>query len=206
MNLTNLKNRLSKICNFNLNSIKNIYLYGSVVYGTTEKNSDIDLIIVIDSKTNYFQFSDNLVDITFFNINTFKEKIDNHEISVLECLFLSKELVLQEDYKFTFKLDLVKLRHSLSAKSFNSFVKAKKKLTIEKDFDLKIGQKSLFHSIRIIRFGIQIVKYNKIINYNECNTLYFEILQCYTWNEMFEKYKRLHNNTLTEFRKLAPKI
>jgi hypothetical protein len=102
-------------------------------------------------------------------------------------------------------LVLQKLRHSLSAKSSNSFVKAKKKLTIKKDFDLNLGRKSLWHSFRIIDFGIQIIKYNKIIDYKSMNDLFNDIMQYYSWIDLFEEYKIKYNNLLTEFRKLAPK-
>ncbi len=82
---------------------------------------------------------------------------------------------------------------------------AKKKLTVEKDYDLNLGRKSLFHSFRIIDYGIQIATHNKIVDYSSCNALFEEIMNCYTWNEMFDTYKQRYNTLCSEFRIVAPK-
>jgi len=112
-----------------------VYQYGSRVYGNFRKNSDYDFVVITNNKPNN-QYSDNLININFYTPEEHQQRIDDHEISALECYFLDPKFVLMEKKKFTFNLDLVKLRHSLSAKSSNSWVKAKKKLTVEKDYDL----------------------------------------------------------------------
>ena len=185
--------------------VLNVYQYGSRVYGTNRSNSDWDFIIVLNNKIRD-QFSDNQINVTFYTPLEFNEKVVNHEISVLECIFLPDYMVWKEQMRFQFKLDLVKLRHSLSAKSSNSWVKAKKKLTIPADYDLNIGKKSLFHSMRIIHFGIQIATAGSITKYNECNDLFNEIMNTYNdWDSLFDNYKERYNNLMSEFRKVAPK-
>lgn len=187
--------------------------YGSRIYGTQRKNSDYDFVIVTTKKSNE-QYSDKLININFFTPEEHQDRLNNHEISALECYFLPDEQVLfnsthslnkKNKYEFKFNLDLTKLRHSLSAKSSNSWVKAKKKLTIEKDYDLDLGRKSLFHSFRIINYGIQIATHGKIVDYGSCNDLFKEIMDCYTWNDIFDQYKEKYNNICSEFRKIAPK-
>lgn len=185
------------------------YQYGSRVYGTARKNSDYDFIVITSSKTTE-QYSDRKININFYTPEEHQKRLDDHEISALETFWLidsyipKKPSVLKHK-PFTFERDLVKLRHSLSAKSSNSWVKAKKKLTVEKDYDLDLGRKSLFHSFRIIDYGIQIAEHGRIIDYNSCNYLFVEIMNCYTWNEMFEQYKERYNKLCSEFRVLAPK-
>ena len=186
------------------NEIINLYQYGSRVYGNFTQKSDYDFIAIVKNKTND-QFSDNKINVNFFDEIGHKTRLLNHEISALECQFLNKEFIWKESKKFDWKLDLQMLRHSLSAKSSNSWVKAKKKLTIPADYDLDIGRKSLWHSIRIIKYGIQIGTIGKIYNYAECNELYKEIINIYDWEDLFEKYKQDYNHLLTEFRKIAPK-
>jgi predicted nucleotidyltransferase len=181
-----------------------VYPYGSRVYGTVRKNSDYDYIVVTKNKTKE-QFSDNFININFYTPEEHQERLNEHEISALECYFLPNNLIIKENKKFTFNLDLSKLRHALAAKSSNSWVKAKKKLTVEKDFDLDLGRKSLFHSMRIIDYGRQIATYGKIINYGSCNELFQEIMNCYTWTDMFDQYKKTYNEMCSEFRVLAPK-
>ena len=85
-------------------------------------------------------------------------------------------------------------------------MKAKKKLIVEKDYDPYIGKKSLFHSLRIILFGIQIAQYGKIINYEEAN-IYYDIVksEIIEWEYFKKKYQPIYNNLKTEFRKLAEK-
>lgn len=190
-----------------------VYPYGSRVYGTARKNSDYDFIVITSRKTNE-QYSDSLININFFTPQEHQIRLNEHEISALECYFLPHEQVLfdlshplnkNNRINFTFKLDLATLRKSLAAKSSNSWVKAKKKLTVEKDYDVNLGRKSMFHSIRIIDYGIQIATHGAIVNYGSCNELFEEIMNCYTWTEMFEQYKERYNKICSEFRILAPK-
>ena len=181
-----------------------IYPYGSRVYGNFHKNSDYDFIIIVKSKRTE-QFSDNLININYYTVEEHQKRLDDHEISALECYFLPEGLKIKDIPKFKFNLNLSSLRHSLSAKSSNSWVKCKKKLTIEKDFDLNIGRKSMFHSFRIIDFGIQIARHGEIVNYSSCNDLYTEIMGYYEWSDLFDTFKIRYNALLTEFRKLTEK-
>ena len=186
--------------------ILNVYQYGSRVYKTNRNESDWDFIIVLNNKTNE-QFSDNLINVNYYTPLEFEERLNNHEISALECHFLPEEFKWKELLHYSFKLDLVKLRHALAAKSSNSFSKAHKKLTVPKDYDLNIGKKSLFHAFRIISFGIQIAEEERIFNYSECNDLFNEIMSAYNnWDSLFEIYKPRYNELCSNFRLLAPKI
>jgi len=179
-----------------------IYPYGSHVYGTNTINSDEDYIVVVKddiSIPNDTIKINEQIDMTIYNENSFIDKIKQHEISILECLFLPKgQTEYNINYSDYFVLDLSKLRSSLSAKASNSFVKAKKKIA---KGDFYIGRKSLWHSFRIIMFGIQIAKHRKIIDYTVANYLYDDIVN----NKDKSKYLGLHNQLMTEFRTLAPK-
>jgi hypothetical protein len=198
-----------KVCNsktkIDINKLNAVYKYGSHVYGTARKNSDHDFIVILEDKVNE-QYSDREININFFTPEEHQKRLDDHEISALECHFLQEKHILKERQKYSFKLDLVKLRHSLSAKSSNSFVKAKKKLTVERDYDLDLGRKSLFHSFRIIDYGIQIAKHGRIIDYGSCNNLFEEIMNHYTWDTMFDEFKGRYNALCSDFRKIAPKV
>lgn len=187
------------------NNIVCVYPYGSRVYGNYHKSSDYDFIVVVKKKTTE-QFSDNQININYYTVEEHQQRLDDHEISALECQFLQfpKHQYIEKQL-FKFNLDKSKLRHSLSAKSSNSWVKCKKKLTIEKDYDLSVGRKSLFHSFRIIDFGIQLASHGKIIDYGSCNDLYKEIMSYYVWEDLFDEFKIRYNNLLSEFRKLAEK-
>lgn len=190
--------------------VLNCYQYGSRVYGNFRKDSDYDFIVIVKNKTTD-QFSDNLINVSFFTPEGHQHRLNEHEISALECFFLEERFILKNARNYAFKLDLSKLRHALSAKSSNSWVKAKKKLTVETEKGVEenpedVGKKSLFHSFRIIEFGKQIAQTGKIENYGCSNELFKEIMYSYSdWNTLFEEYKKKYNALLTEFRMLAPK-
>ena len=64
-----------------------VYAYGSIVYGTEDKDSDTDLIIVSDRvwTKKHHRYSD-LCDATVYSIIGFKQALEAHEHSVLESL------------------------------------------------------------------------------------------------------------------------
>ena len=179
-----------------------------MVYNCKGINSDNDYIVVVNDNSNYpEQLKINEDDYSFYTETQFRGLIRQHEISVLECLFLDPQFIVKENVKFNFVLDLAQLRESISQKSSNSFVKAKKKLIVEKDYDPYIGKKSLFHSLRIILFGTQIAQNGRITNYEAANVYYNDIVksEIVEWNYYKEKYQPIYNNLKTEFRKWAEK-
>ena len=146
-----------------------------------------------------------MINVNFFDETAHRHRLFEHEISALECQFLKPEFIVLENKKFDFKLDLQKLRHALMAKSSNSWVKAKKKLTVKESYDLDLGRKSLFHSFRIIDYGKQIAQRGTIYDYASCNSLFEEIMGYYDWDAMFDEFKRRYNALCSEFRTIAPK-
>lgn len=190
--------------------ILNVYPYGSKVYDCNKKlDSDEDVIVVVDDPGFYKQTGnpDLKVDITYCGADIFQKMLNDHDISALECYFLPEEKIIKNTIVFNFNLNLSKLRESISKISSNSFVKCKKKFTVKEDYNPYIAKKSLFHSLRIIMFGIQIAKYGKIVDYQEANYLWNEIVENENndWEYYKEKYQPVYNKLKTEFRALAQK-
>lgn len=193
------------------NPYRSIFLYGSRVYGTAKEDSDKDFILIKEDGEKE-QFSHQMLfDVTYentvYSIVEFQKLLDDHEISALECYFLPKEFRLKDSAIFSFVLDKAKLRHSLSKKSSNSWVKAKKKFEVEADRDIYAGKKSLFHSFRILDFGIQIATTGKINDYGSQNSLFKEIMRntSEVWEDYQSLYKEKYNHLSTVFKKVAPK-
>ena len=178
-------------------NILNLYTYGSVVYQTNNEKSDVDFIAIVIVKQEEQVILDN-INISFYTIEEFKEKLDSHEISAIECLFLPDDLILKKTVDFEFNLDKHKLHCECSKKASNSFVKAKKKI---KDGHIYIGQKSLFHSIRIIDFAIQIIKHGKINDYASQSQILKLILD-ENPNTVVDKFKATYNLKKSELRRL----
>lgn len=182
-----------------------LFDYGSVVYGTLGEHSDHDLIAVIKDSAKHIELSKEKLDVTVYRESDFKELVLKHEISALECLFLDSKHIYKNELDIEFNLDKVILRSSVSGKSSNSWVKAKKKFIVEEDYNPYIGKKSAWHAIRMLDFATQIANEGKISNYSSMNPLLKEILNCETWNEIDQNFRLTYNTKASEFRLVAPK-
>ncbi len=201
------------------NNLIYVFKYGSQVYGTKNNMSDVDVICIVKEKNKTLHSTinklvlENLnqkhikIDINEYSEEEFLIALGNCEISFLECMFLEdKDVIYKSKNLPEVKIDLSVLRESISKKASNSWVKAKKKLIVEEDYDVNIAQKSLFHSLRILDFGIQIAKNNKIIDYSSSNFLLDEIKSLeVSWEVWNQNYKNTYNQLSSDFRSFAPK-
>jgi len=194
---------------FNPSKATNIYQYGSHVYGTVGPQSDFDVIAVSDIEESHIQFHWKDFNCTVFSTEEFETRLAEHDMTMLECIFLPDKFIISncKDYRKTFELDKYQLRRAVSKKASNSFVKAKKKLIVKESFDPYVAKKSLFHSLRIPIFGMQIAEYNRIIDYQAANQFWPQIRDCghNDWGYYQKKFKPVFNKIMTEFRKRAPK-
>lgn len=185
------------------------YPFGSRVYGTARPESDWDYVAV-KGKVRLGEMDLGSVNIRYYTPEQFQALLDNHHIMALECYFLRPEqVIVAPEHPWPFKLDKAKLRHSLSEKSSHSWVKAKKKFLspYDRENELIRGKKSLWHSIRIVSYGIQIATLRTIFGYNEVNHIFNDIMddQSQDWDHYEEKWKPVRNAMLTKFREVAPK-
>jgi len=199
--------------NFNLDKDKilNIYPYGSFIYKTNTDKSDEDFIVIYNQEENIkdsIYSSDKKINITLISSLHFQEMINNHRIDSLECIFLPDDLKY-EKIKFDFNYNSDILRRSISAVCSNSWVKCRKKFIDNQEY---IGKKSLFHSLRIVDFGLQIADNKRIINYikpeymnyDSFMELWLEIDKHDSWKSLKEDYQELANNLRSQFRIVAP--
>lgn len=180
--------------------ILNVYLYGSMLYEVDHKKSDSDFIVVVDSQDEDLMYDvrkENR-DYHVYSEKAFINKIKEHDIQVLEAIFSEYDL---GKYITHFELDKELLRKQISAVSSNSFVKCKKKMLQGDEY---IGKKSMYHSIRILGYGIQIAKYGRIVNYQAYNFYYDVVMGKYDWEEIKEYFKPIYNSMKSEFKILAP--
>lgn len=201
--------------------IKAIFSYGSTVYGNKNPD-DLDLIVVTSDFEDQIEKDIDGISCqaTFIPFDKFNSMLINHKINALECFKLKGDNLINEfdkdvqDAFDEFVFQSPSIRKSFSQISSNSYVKTKKKLIIPQDFDIETAKKSLFHSMRIVMFGITFCK-TKQFDFQEANALYTEIEKDFDlfekgqeetfWNMIHAKYKPMHNALLSEFRILAPK-
>ena len=212
-----------------------ISYWGSVIYGTSSEKSDKDIVLIYEYDKEIYDvvqtkdypnlFADELsnIDLHIISSATFQRLLNEHNIMALEVYYHTKDFL--QDY-FEFKLNLDTLRRKISAVVSNSWSKARKKLDIPEEDDY-LGLKSLFHSIRILSFGIDIASSKTIcfssilIDYTmkdniilgteriSCSNLLHRIKQKYEsgwrWKEFKEYYTPIQNANASLFRILAPK-
>ncbi len=184
--------------------VKNIYAFGSRVYGTSGFNSDWDFIMIANNPVSNQEIQSGDFNIHIIVPDEFSKLLKAHHPSSIECFFAPDEFRILETVKFDWEPSIPSLRHSFSHVSSNSWVKCKKKL---EQGDYYIGVKSLFHSLRIPMFGIQIAKSGKITDFTCANKIYDSIFSRndWTWEELDEKFRPLRNQILTDFRKVTEK-
>jgi len=189
--------------------VLNIYQYGSRVYKCFTDKSDYDYVVVVTD--DYKDFVDNIeledYHFNFYKLSLWQDMISRNAIETLECLFADKKFIIKESVKFDLTINQVELRKSISKVCSNSYDKCRKKLIIEKDFAPYIAKKSLWHTIRILLFGIQCAKFRKIVDYTEANKFYKDIVlnESNDWEYYKANWHVFCNNLRTEFRKFSEK-
>jgi len=195
---------LEEICtavNKNQKMVSGCYVFGSQVYGTADRRSDWDIILIANSSSPEVEYNVGNLNIHVIVPDVFMEYVRVNHIKALECLYAPKWAQIKPfDCDFTFKED--SFRHNISHTVSNSWVKCKKKLM---QSDYRIGVKSMFHALRIADFGIQFAKTGKI-EFGSMNWVWKEIeSREWNWLELQNRFQPLRNELLTEFRKLANK-
>ena len=183
--------------------VKNIYIFGSQVYGNISEESDWDVIMVANSSHVNIEKRVDKFNIHIMTEEHFLKNLKDHHSSSVEAFFSPREFRLKEDLDFNWSPNIPSLRHSFSHISSNSWVKCKKKM---EQGDYYIGVKSLFHSLRIPMFGIQIAKTGKIYDFSEANFIYDKIFSKeWTWEELDSEFRILRNKILSDFREVTTK-
>lgn len=192
-------------------SAEAIFPYGSAVY-KNKTPDDYDFIIVSSETFQKKLVIDGLdCEISSYTKADFLQKLEEHDIAILECLFINHEHFINEIQETkSFKINLSKLREGISQKSSNSYVKAKKKLIIQDDFNEQVSLKSLWHSLRIADYGRQLSIFGFINEKESMNAYYDEINKDYAvfendWSLIHTKYKPIHNAIMSVFRAQCPK-
>lgn len=155
--------------------VKNIYLFGSRVYGTATVDSDYDIIVVANSMNEATEIRYEDLNIHVHTPDKFMRDLKEFDMHNLECIFAPGECKILEKVNYAdanFKINPEVMKYKAMNQSFNSFHKAKLKIL---DGDVYIGAKSLFHSLRILLFATQILRNGRIIDFSEANQFWNDI-------------------------------
>jgi len=157
-----------------------IFPYGSRVYGFANENSDEDYIIVIKNaflksgsfRDNAISNEDKSIQGVLYSRTGFIDAINNYNMPAMECLSLEKDIIFNK-WKFAvYKWDEKELIKKVIQQSSASWHIATEQ---SKNGFKDRAKKGIFHSLRILDFGLQLKENKKIINFQSCNDLYYEI-------------------------------
>jgi predicted nucleotidyltransferase len=166
---------ICKALNIDYSQVLNIFPYGSKVYGTATEDSDDDVVIVYKTsllpsgafKDNAISSSDKKIQGTCYSRSGFIDAINNYQITVLECIFLPEEKIIQKKMNFKLaKLDKKEMAKKIITTASASWHNA---VLSHKDANIEFAKKNIFHALRILTFGLQIKEHSKIIDYSVMN-------------------------------------
>lgn len=188
-----------------------LYPYGSRVYGTATEDSDYDYQIVLrdkDFKKDDWthKLAQRGFDLHIWTQSDWTQALNDHRVYAVECIYLPHSMIISNGLNFVHKLNKTKLREEFSRVASNSWVKAKKKLIVEADYNERIAKKSIFHSFRILDFGLQIAQHGHIVNYNSMNHILDELNALPAdWESIDDAFRQRHNALASSFRLACPK-
>ena len=156
--------------------VLDIILFGSRIYGTFSDDSDYDLLVVLEDSSglvNNQKIGD--MDITFVLLEELKQNVREHSLPRLELLWSPIQSLFQNKLCLIqyFSLDFLLLKKAVITISNKCMHYAK--ILFTKNKESQKGKKNIFHALRYIKFGEQIVWYGKIIDYKVANH-YFVML------------------------------
>jgi hypothetical protein len=186
------------IINIHPKRLINIYQFGSTVYLTNNKDSDKDFVVIAKSSITDKEFKTDLYNIHLLSEDRFRLGLKNHNIRDIECVMAPDWAKLVINKQIDFEVNKPSLRHFISHSNSINWVKCKKKLA---QGDYYIGTKSLFHSMRVVNFGIQLATIGKIIDFSCSNWIWEEInSKKWTWEELDTRWKPYNNEIMHDFR------
>lgn len=214
-----IKNKLENDIGLNVLAI---IPYGSQVY-KNKVASDFDFYIIVEEDNVEQDIHKDDIDLSIISKNKFLNECNNNTVKSIESLYTdpkTENYYVDKDFGITLQLlkktviNKSKMRENFSKTTSNSYVKAKKKIIVEEDFDYMTSLKSLWHSIRINDFAIQILEKEKI-DFTSMNNLYTEIENDYKkynvdnkedmWKNIHSKYKPIFNQKSSMLKKICPK-
>jgi hypothetical protein len=207
MNLPFTVEDIIKVVGIHPLKVKNIYLYGSRVYGTSREGSDYDIIFISGNLNAHeekrLQLNGHLLNVHVITPDKFLADLKMHNIMNLECLFAPDWAKLQEKLQLPGEVSVKKLIKNNLAQSFSSWQGGKRKI---REYDIHKGAKSVFHSLRMLMFAAQIAEHGKIIDFSVANNLYSEIIDCdeFEWDYFKEKYLPLKVELEEKLKSYAP--
>jgi len=189
------KDAILALTELNPVKVRNIYIYGSRVYGNHRPDSDYDVLVTACSLNAHKEFNNGEYNVHIITPDVFEDRLRAHDMQALECIFAPKEAKVQikTDYASAFELRPKTLAKKALSQAQHSWHQAKMRMY---DDDIERGAKSLWHALRILAFASQIIDEGCIYDFGEAGNWFEEIMDCedLEWRKYEEKWKPLKKN------------
>lgn len=186
-------------------------LYGSSVHGTHGPESDLDIIIVVES-TIETTLNDNgetttkhhvdfgRIDISTYSEPKFREGVVSHDAQILEAVFIPSPYIIFGDqhlYRTLFVCYPPFIRTSFGEICRQTWNRGVKKLTLETDpRQIYVGKKSLYHALRYFVLARQL---------HQTGAIHFEDPELTEIKSLYLSYRDADLTELVENGKLKDK-
>jgi len=184
-----VKNEIITLTGLHPSKIRNIYPFGSRVYGNFTLNSDLDCVVIACSMNLNVEIHEGLYNIHITTPDAFKEQLDAHDIRNIECIYAPRNITIasQIDYLKDFRIYTPQLKKMIITQSAGAWTRARKRL---EQGNIIGGAKSLYHTFRILKFGLQLMEYRKIVDFTAGNDIWEEVknFEGLEWQEYQDKW------------------
>lgn len=166
--------------------IRNIYIFGSQVYGYARKSSDYDVVMVAPGLLGR-EIKHEIYNIHQVMPDSFADQVSDYKIRAMECVFAPEWARPLEKQKFEVKIIVPKLIGSILSQSHDMWNQAKRKMFEE---DVMRGNKGAFHSLKTLIYGIDIAKNGRITDFEAIKPLHEEFTSHYffRWDDLRDTY------------------
>jgi len=180
-----------------------VALFGSRVYGTDDRFSDHDFMILYKGSRNFgkslnkraAQLNQRTINLHVYAAAQFQAALYSHEPIAVELWMLPSEFVLQgphPDKICWWQIDhggagnFHKFHHAFTKNVQSTWKKAEKRFWIDRRSSLKC----VFHALRTLEFGVQIAKQGRITNWRRMNHVLAAVHQppCVEWSQVGARF------------------
>lgn len=172
------KEDIIELSNIHPLRVKNIYTFGSRLHGTNNLDSDYDYFLVASTLNEHKEIKatnkNNLkLNIHVITLDKFKSDLNQYKMSRIESIMAPIDFIIMEKEPIAFSFKKDKIKKSIKYQSYESWSIAKSRINNEDDSYR--AKKSAFHSLRMLDYGIQILEFNKIVDFGSMNHIYEKI-------------------------------
>lgn len=153
--------------------IKNLYIYGSELYGTNHIQSDFDLIAVINTNEPHQNIVSDEFNIQVYSEQQFKTDLQLNNFPAIEMKFVPSWAVIKESFELDVNIKKPLLKDHGIKSALENLNEAKASAS---NMGLKyLVKKRLFHAYRKLLFVEQLLKFGKINDFNAADSFRGEL-------------------------------